>query len=295
MHVRGGLWRACHPQHRQQPVGDLVLCRNRRRRSDDVRGARHRLWHCLPEGGRKRCAGGLCRDPVGGGAVGCPPRAADQRSEQRRVFLPSFIGDGATAEGDFHAACTVAAVYGAPVILNIVNNQWAISSFAGIAGGDLTTFAARAIGYGIACLRVDGNDALAVYAATRWAAERSRANLGPTIIEHFTYRAEGHSTSDDPSAYRPADAAAGWPPGDPIARLSQHPVRSGAWDKERHDAHAAAAEEEERAAQKEAERRGTLQSGHYRDVGSMFEDVYRDLPWHLKEQQADALRVGAAP
>src|SRR3546814_6015752 len=61
----------------------------------------------------------------------------------------AFIGDGATAEGDFHAACTFAAVYGAPVILNFVNNQWAISSFAGIAGGDLTTFAARAIGSGI--------------------------------------------------------------------------------------------------------------------------------------------------
>ena len=63
-----------------------------------------------------------------------------------------------------------------------------------------TTFAARAIGYGIAGLRVDGNDALAVYAATRWAAERARSNQGPTLIEHFTYRAEGHSTSDDPTA-----------------------------------------------------------------------------------------------
>ena len=73
-----------------------------------------------------------------------------------------YIGDGSTAEGDFHAAVTFAGVYRAPVILNIVNNQWAISSFSGIAGGELTTFAARAIGYGIAGLRVDGNDALAV-------------------------------------------------------------------------------------------------------------------------------------
>ena len=71
-----------------------------------------------------------------------------------------WIGDGATAEGDFHNAVTFAGVYRAPVILNVVNNQWAISSFSGIAGGDLTTFAARAIGYGIAGLRVDGNDAL---------------------------------------------------------------------------------------------------------------------------------------
>src|SRR3546814_11973107 len=96
-----------------------------------------------------------------------------------------YIGDGATAEGDFHNAVTFAGVYRAPVILNIVNNQWAISTFSGIAGAELTTFAARAIGYGIPGLRVDGNDALAVYAATRWAADRARSSLGPTLIEFF--------------------------------------------------------------------------------------------------------------
>ncbi|HVU20238.1 MAG TPA: thiamine pyrophosphate-dependent enzyme, partial [Rhizomicrobium sp.] len=117
----------------------------------------------------------------------------------------SWVGDGTTAEGDFHYACTFAAVYRAPVILNVVNNQWAISSFAGIAGGDESTFASKGIGYGLPALRVDGNDFLAVYAATQWAAERARSNLGATLIEHFTYRAEGHSTSDDPSRYRPAD------------------------------------------------------------------------------------------
>ena len=99
---------------------------------------------------------------------------------------------------------TFAAVYNVPVILGIVNNQWAISSFSGIAGAERATFAQRAVGYGIAGLRVDGNDALAVYAAVRWAADRARSNNGPTLIEFFTYRAEGHSTSDDPSGYRPA-------------------------------------------------------------------------------------------
>src|SRR3546814_11635134 len=86
---------------------------------------------------------------------------------------------------------TFATVDLAPVIVNVVNNQWAISSFAGFAGGDETTFAARALGYGLAGLRVDGNAPLAVYAATDWAAERARTNHGPTLIEHFTYRAEG--------------------------------------------------------------------------------------------------------
>src|SRR4051794_25319651 len=165
-----------------------------------------------------------------------------------------WIGDGSTAEGDFHAACTFAGVYRAPVILNIVNNQWAISSFSGIAGGDLTTFAARAIGYGIAGLRVDGNDALAVYAATRWAADRARANLGPTLIELFTYRVEGHSTSDDPSVYRPQGAAAAWPLGDPIQRLKQHLLVSGEWDEERHAALEAELAATVRTAQKEAEK-----------------------------------------
>ena len=77
-----------------------------------------------------------------------------------------WIGDGSTAEGDFHYALTFAAVYRAPVILNVVNNQWAISSFQSIAGGAETTFAARGVGYGVPALRVDGNDFLAVYAAS---------------------------------------------------------------------------------------------------------------------------------
>jgi 2-oxoisovalerate dehydrogenase E1 component alpha subunit len=127
-----------------------------------------------------------------------------------------WVGDGATAEGDFHSAMTFAAVYNVPVVLAAVNNQWAISSFSGIAGAERATFAQRAVGYGIAGLRVDGNDALAVYAAVKWATERARSNGGPTLIEFFTYRAEGHSTSDDPSGYRPAAEAKAWPLGDPI-------------------------------------------------------------------------------
>ncbi|HYG29213.1 MAG TPA: 3-methyl-2-oxobutanoate dehydrogenase (2-methylpropanoyl-transferring) subunit alpha [Allosphingosinicella sp.] len=201
----------------------------------------------------------------------------------------AWIGDGATAEGDFHNAVTFAGVYRAPVILNVVNNQWAISTFSGIAGGNLTTFAARAVGYGIAGLRVDGNDALAVYAATAWAADRARSNLGPTLIEHFTYRVEGHSTSDDPTAYRPQGAGAKWPLGDPVERLRRHLVSIGEWDDERHQAQQEALAAEVRAAQREAEAQGTLGSGHYEDIGSLFEDVFEDQPWHLREQRDEAL------
>jgi 2-oxoisovalerate dehydrogenase E1 component alpha subunit len=205
-----------------------------------------------------------------------------------------WIGDGATAEGDFHNAVTFAGVYRAPVILNVVNNQWAISSFAGIAGGELTTFAARAIGYGIAGLRVDGNDALAVHAATRWAADRARANLGPTLIELFTYRVEGHSTSDDPTAYRPKEAGAAWPLGDPIARLKAHLIGLGEWDEDRHKALEEEIAAEVRQAQKEAESKGTLGNGHYDEVATLFEDVFADLPWHLAEQRDAALAEAKA-
>ena len=139
----------------------------------------------------------------------------------------TWLGEGSTAEGDFHSALTFAAVYNAPCIVNIVNNQWAISSFSGFAGAERTTFAARAIGYGIAGLRVDGNDPLAVYAAQAWAADRARSNHGPTLIEYFTYRAEGHSTSDDPTAYRSAQEREEWPLGDPITRLRNHLIALG--------------------------------------------------------------------
>src|SRR5687767_6204966 len=157
-----------------------------------------------------------------------------------------WIGDGATAEGDFHAGMTFAAVYNVPVILAVVNNQWAISTFCGIAGAEKATFAQRAVGYGIAGLRVDGNDALAVYAAVRWAADRARSNNGPTLIEFFTYRAEGHSTSDDPSGYRPTNEAKAWPLGDPIERLKAHLIAIGEWDEERHSALTAERSEERR-------------------------------------------------
>jgi len=195
-----------------------------------------------------------------------------------------WCGEGSTAEGDFHSAMTFATVYKAPVILNIVNNQWAISSFSGFAGAEATTFAARAVGYGIAGLRIDGNDPLAVYAATRWAAERARTNQGPTLIEHFTYRTEGHSTSDDPGQYRSAGEPTAWPLGDPIARLKQHLIVLGEWDEERHAAMDLELAEQVKTAQKAAEKNGVLGHGMHQPFETMFEGVFEEMPWHLKEQ-----------
>ncbi len=198
----------------------------------------------------------------------------------------AYIGEGSTAEGDFHSALTFASVYDAPVILNVVNNQWAISSFQGIAGGEESTFASRGIGYGIPALRVDGNDFLAVYAVTQWAADRARANLGPTLIEHFTYRAAPHSTSDDPGRYRPVNEADAWPLGDPVERLRDHLIASGEWSDDDHKALEKEAADLVRAAGKEAEAIGTL--GQSRpSVKEMFEDVYKETPWHIRRQRQE--------
>lgn len=198
----------------------------------------------------------------------------------------AYIGEGTTAEGDFHEALTFASVYRAPVILCVTNNQWAISSFSGIAGADETTFAAKALAYGLPGLRVDGNDFLAVWAATEWAAERARMNLGATLIELYTYRASGHSTSDDPTKYRPADEAEAWPLGDPVERLKTHMIGLGLWDEDRHAALQAELDAEVRAAVKEAEAVGTLGKSKP-SVKEMFEGVFKDPDWRVVEQRRE--------
>lgn len=199
-----------------------------------------------------------------------------------------WIGDGSTAENDFHAAMVFASTYKAPVVLNIVNNQWAISTFQGIARGGVGTFAARGHGFGIAAIRVDGNDYLAVHAVALWAAERARRGHGPTLIEHVTYRAGGHSTSDDPSAYRAGDEAAAWPLGDPIERLKNHLIAVDAWSDARHAQAEAEILAEVQAVQKEAEAIGTLGDGKGPSPRDMFEGVYETMPPHLVRQRQEA-------
>ena len=136
-------------------------------------------------------------------------------------------------------------------------------------------------------MRVDGNDFLAVYAATQWAAERARANLGATLIELYTYRMEGHSTSDDPSRYRPSDEPPQWPLGDPILRLKTHLIALGAWSEAEQEKQHKEVVEEVRAANKEAESYGTLGQGLLPSAKTMFEDVYRDMPWNLRRQRQE--------
>lgn len=200
----------------------------------------------------------------------------------------AWIGDGAAAEGDFHWAMLFAGVYKPPVVLNLVNNQWAISTFAGLTGGATQPFASRGIGYGLPAIRVDGNDFLAVMAATKWATDRAREGHGPTFIEWLTYRVASHTTSDDAGVYRAKEEAAHWPLGDPIERLKTHLIARGEWSDERHVQALAEVDEMVKAEQKKSEALGTMLDGGTARAGAMFEAVYKEMPENLRRQRQKA-------
>jgi 2-oxoisovalerate dehydrogenase E1 component alpha subunit len=283
----------CFPTYRQQglllsrddiPMVEMI-CQLMSNERDPLKGRQLPVMYSYKRAGFFTISGNLATQFIQ--AVGWAMASAIKNDTK---IASAWIGDGATAEADFHTALTFAHVYRAPVILNVVNNQWAISTFQAIAGGEATTFAARGVGCGIASLRVDGNDFLAVYAASRWAAERARSNLGPTLVEWVTYRGGPHSTSDDPSRYRPADDWSHFPLGDPVTRLKQHLVLLGAWSDDEHVATQKEFEAEVGAALKEAERYGSLAEGRMADAASMFEDVYKEMPEHLRRQREQMLR-----
>lgn len=281
----------CFPTYRQQGLllsrddVDMVelMCQLMSNARDPLKGRQLPVMYSYKRAGFFSISGNLATQFVQ--AVGWAMASAIRGDHK---IASAWIGDGATAEADFHTALTFAHVYRAPVILNVVNNQWAISTFQAIAGGEATTFAQRGVGCGIASLRVDGNDFLAVLAASRWAAERARGNLGPTLIEWITYRAGAHSTSDDPSRYRPADDAQHYLLGDPIVRLQRHLIALGAWSEAAHDEARQTIEAEVAAALKQAEQHGSLLDGHIPPLATMFEDVYREMPAHLRAQVREA-------
>ncbi|AGK50319.1 2-oxoisovalerate dehydrogenase subunit alpha [Burkholderia thailandensis MSMB121] len=277
----------CFPTYRQQGILMVrdyslvdMMCQLMSNARDPLKGRQLPVMYSSRDAGFFSISGNLATQFIQ--AVGWAMASAIKGDTR---IASAWIGDGATAEADFHTALTFAHVYRAPVILNVVNNQWAISTFQAIAGGEGATFAGRGVGCGIASLRVDGNDFLAVYAASRWAAERARRNLGPTLIEWVTYRAGPHSTSDDPTKYRPGDDWTHFPLGDPLERLKRHMVGLGVWSEQEHEDTKVAFEAEVLAAQKEAERYGTLADEHVPNVASIFEDVYKEMPAHLRRQR----------
>jgi len=149
-------------------------------------------------------------------------------------------------------------------------------------GGD--EFGSRGLPYGLASIRVDGNDFLALYAVTKWARERAAAGKGATHIEVLTYRAGAHSSSDDPSRYRPGDEHTKWPGGDPINRLRDHLIKIGEWSEEKQSEIEERIDGEVMSAYKEAVKFGDLASGPYPETETIFTEVYEEMPWHLREQ-----------
>ncbi len=251
---------------------------------DDLEGLQLPVLYSFKEAGYFTVSGNLATQYIQ--AVGWGMASAIKGDTN---IAAAWIGDGATAEGDFHAAMVFAGVYQAPVILNVVDNRWAISTYHDIAGAGTATFAQRASGYGLAALRVDGNDWLAAYAASRWAAERARRGHGATFIEWVTYRAGAHSTSDDPSKYRPKEEHEAWPLGDPIDRLKKHLIVKKLWSEERHTQAEAQYADEMRSEAEKAEANGTL---HQYDrprpsSKSVFENVYKEMPEHLRRQRQE--------
>lgn len=196
-----------------------------------------------------------------------------------------YLGDGASSSVDFHAAANFAGVLRAPVVFFCQNNQWAISvPFARQTASD--GVAVKAAAYGFPGVRVDGNDVLAVVAATRRAVERARAGEGPTLVEAVTFRMGGHSSSDDPTRYREAERVAEWERRDPIVRFRAHLRERGlvgdgdeeAWTVEMNDEVGAAVREAEALPPPALE--------------TLFADVYANMPAHIEEQMRYALAMG---
>ncbi len=278
------------PTYRQQglliaadyPI-ELMMAQVYSNELDPLHGRQMPVMYSAREYGFFSVSGNLATQYVQ--AVGWAMAAAIKGDD---AVAAAWIGDGATAESDFHSAMVFASTYSPPVVLNIVNNQWAISTYQAVARGRAATFAMRAHGFGLPSLRVDGNDYLAVRAAAAWAVERARLGFGPSVVEWVTNRAGAHSSSDDPSGYRPQDEASAWPLGDPIERLRAHLVGAGFWSDAEHATLLRDVEEQVRAAQTDAELHGTLHGGPAPSPKDIFEGVYKEMPSHLRRQRQRA-------
>jgi pyruvate dehydrogenase E1 component alpha subunit/2-oxoisovalerate dehydrogenase E1 component alpha subunit len=204
-----------------------------------------------------------------------------------KTVVMGFMGDGATSQGDFHAGMNFAAVYKVPCVLVCQNNHWAISVPSARQSAS-ATFAVKGRAYGVPSVRVDGNDVLAVYAALAPAIERARSGGGPTFVESVTYRIGAHSTSDDPTRYRSQEEVDAWTKRDPLLRLRRHLDHLGAWSDQKESALEDELNAEIGAAITEVEKHGAPARE------TLFDDVYAEMPWHIREERDELARVPAA-
>lgn len=188
-----------------------------------------------------------------------------------------YFGDGATSSNDFHSGMTFAGVFKTPTVFLLRNNGWAIS-VPSAQQSAARTYADKGPGYGVFAVRCDGNDALAVYATVKKAVERAASRQGPTLIEMMTYRAGPHSTSDDPGVYREEPDAERQRARDPLLRLRRHLERLEAWSERQEKKFADEVQKELQVCIERAE------AAPAPPLGTMFEEVYAEMPWHLADQ-----------
>jgi pyruvate dehydrogenase E1 component alpha subunit len=193
-----------------------------------------------------------------------------------------YFGDGATSSSDFHAGMNFAGVFKIPTVFLCRNNGWAISVPAERQTAS-ETFAAKGVAYAVPSLRVDGNDVFAVVKAVRDAVARGARGDGPTLIEAITYRMGGHSTSDDPNAYRQSDALKPWADRDPIHRVRSYLDQRSGWDDAREAALVEAVDRRFKEAVAIAENTPKPRPE------TLFDDVYQSPPWNLVEQRTELL------
>lgn len=210
---------------------------------------------------------------------------AAQRQGKDDVSLASF-GDGGTSSSGFHSAMNLAGVWKAPVIFLCQNNGWAIS-LPSSGQTASSSYAIKAKAYGMPGVKVDGNDLLAVHAAVSEAAERARCGEGPTLIEAYTYRMGGHSTSDDPTKYVPKGELDKWAKKDPVVRMRRFLEQRGLWDEALEESIVADCKGVVSDAAKIA------QATPGPTLETIFSDVYEELPAHLRRQGEQAFDLAA--
>ncbi|MPZ72313.1 MAG: pyruvate dehydrogenase (acetyl-transferring) E1 component subunit alpha [Nitriliruptorales bacterium] len=222
---------------------------------------------------------GLLSIPIGTQALHAAGFAMGAKFDGKDLVVMTYFGDGATSEGDPHEAMNFAAVYDAPCIFFVQNNQYAIS----VPLSKQTrapTIAHKAVGYGMPGFRCDGNDVLATYAVARQAVDRARRGEGPSLIEALTYRMEAHTTADDPTRYRTPEELEEWKRRDPIARFETFLEAEGLLD----DDFRAQIDEEARGYA--ARMREEIYDAPHGDPMELFEHVYVDPPASYEEQKA---------
>ncbi len=237
-------------------------------------------WHGGPYDPRATRFGPICI-PTGTQLPHAVGHALGQKLDRLSSCTMAYFGDGAASEGDFHEAANLASVLHVPVVFLCQNNGWAISvPTAAQTAGEIWK---RAAGYGMPGVRVDGNDVLAVYRATRDAAERARAGGGPTLIEALTYRVGAHTTADDPARYRGDDEV-------DRARVFDPIVRFRSWlEREGHVDEAAVRELEDEAEAYAGSAREGLTAQGAPPTDWMFDWVYGNPPDAFERERHEAL------